>query len=256
MNIPVLMYHALTEEKVDNAYTITVKDFRSHMKFLRDNGYNCLSAEEYYGSLLDGGPVSPSRDIIITFDDGHESNYSRALPVLREFGFIATFFITTDWTGRPEYMSGRQLKELKKAGMSVQSHAKTHRFLDRLRPDEVALELKDSKRAIEDLLGSPVSFISFPGGRYNRGVIECARETGYRAFFSSLPFSIKNYDDNFLIGRYAMKYSQGRIRFEKILAFNRLERSAVKCAYYGKDALKKVLGNDIYYTLWKKYITR
>jgi peptidoglycan/xylan/chitin deacetylase (PgdA/CDA1 family) len=50
-------------------------------------------------------------------------------------------------------MSADQLRALKKAGMSVQSHAKSHRFLDELGPDDVLMEMKASKQALEGLLG-------------------------------------------------------------------------------------------------------
>lgn len=256
MKIPVLMYHALADEKVNNAYTIRSKDFHSHMEFLHDNGYNCLLADDCYRSLLKGNPGPSGKSVMITFDDGHESDFSLALPVLRKFNLKANFFVTTDWIGKPGYMSADQLRALKKAGMSVQSHAKSHRFLDELGPDDVLMEMKASKQALEGLLGADVPFVSFPGGRYNRSVIESGKKAGYLAFFSSLPFSMKRYGDAFLIGRYGIRYSRGQVRFEKIFDLNPLERSAVKCAYYGKDFLKKVLGNDIYYSFWKRYITR
>ncbi len=41
----------------------------------------------------------PKKSVIVTFDDGHESDYTLALPLLRKFNFKATFFITTDWIG-------------------------------------------------------------------------------------------------------------------------------------------------------------
>ncbi len=55
-------------------------------------------------------------------------------------------------------MSSGQLRELKEAGISVQSHAKTHVFLDELWIDEVYRELDQSKSTLEDILGKGVSF--------------------------------------------------------------------------------------------------
>jgi len=76
------------------------------------------------------------------------------LSVLQKFGFSASFFVTTDWIGTPGYMSAEQLRGLKAVGMSVQSYAKTHRFLDRISPEEQFAEIDASKKTLEGILGS------------------------------------------------------------------------------------------------------
>lgn len=256
MGITVLMYHAISKTKEANKYTLKEKDFQSHIKFLCANNYKSILVDEYYQSLLNPSLKIPEKSVVITFDDGHESNYTIALPILKKHNFKATFFITTDWIGKSGYMTSKQLEKLKEEGMSIQSHAKTHFFLDEMSIDNIYEELEQSKKVIENILNEKVAFLSFPGGRYNGNVIKCAKELGYHAFFSSLPFSIKRFGDVFLIGRYGMKYSFGEINYKKLFQLNPVERLAIKTAYYGKYLLKKVIGNNIYYYLWKKYFVR
>ena len=253
MGITVLMYHAISKAKESNKYTLEEKDFQSHIEFLYTNNYKCILVDEYYQSLLNPLLKISEKSVVITFDDGHESNYTIALPLLKKYNFKATFFITTDWIGKLGYMKPEHLRVLKAEGMSVQSHAKTHLFLDEMSFNEIQMELAESKKNLENILREKVSFLSFPGGRYNSNVIKCAKELGYLVFFSSLPFSIKRFGDAFLIGRYGMKYSFGEINYEKLFQLKPIEKLLIKTAYYGKHFLKKVIGNNIYYYLWKRY---
>jgi len=254
------MYHDLvrdkTRDEIKDSYTLAESDFRAHMERLSSNGYTPVLAEDYCRCLRDPCAFLPDKCVLITFDDGHESNLTIAVPILREFGFKATFFITTGRTGTSGYMNPAQLRELKKAGMSVQSHAKTHLFLSELSEADLARELIESKKALEEILGAEVPFLSFPGGRYNRAALEHARSAGYKACFSSVPFHLKRLDGQFLIGRCAVRYTSGATTFEKVLGLGFLGRSALAAACHGKDFLKKILGNDAYYTLWKRYISR
>ncbi len=254
------MYHDLarqqTKDKMKDSYTLAEADFLAHMEYLSSNGYRPILADDYYRSIQNPSLKLPEKSVIITFDDGHESNLTIAVPILKRFNFRANFFITTDRTGTPGYMDPAQLQDLKKAGMSVQSHAKTHLFLNELSEDDLAHELIESKKVLEGILETDVPFLSFPGGRYNREVLEYAKKAKYLACFSSTPFYFKRFENLLLIGRCAIRYTSEKTTFEKVLNLNFFGRSAFTAACYGKDFLKKILGNDIYYTLWKRYVSR
>jgi len=98
--------------------------------------------------------------------------------------------------------------------------------------------------------------MSFPGGRYDSGVVRRAENAGYAACFSSLPFSVSKAGAMHLIGRYAVRYTSGKVAFEELFELSFAGRSFIKCAYLTKGLLKKVHGDDTYYFLWKKYISR
>jgi len=260
MKIPILMYHDLvsgkTRDQMKDSYTLAEADFISHMEHLSANGHRPVLVDDYYRSLQNPSVKLPGKSVIITFDDGHESNLTIAVPIQRRFGFRATFFITTDRTGTDGHMDTEQLRELKKAGMSVQSHAKTHLFLSELGEADLAHELVESKKVLEGIVDADVDFISFPGGRYNGAVLEHAKKAGYHACFSSVPFYFKRFDGLCLIGRCAVRYTAEKTTFEKVLNLGFLGRAAITTAWYSKDFLKIILGNDIYYTLWKRYVSR
>jgi len=251
----VLLYHGVTSDTGEGLSAqagifnyrgkfITPQAFRKHLEWLKRD-FDIVPLTEM---LEERRP----RSLALTFDDGYANNYTDAFQVLRELGVPATFFVTTDWIGRPEFMSPKELRALKEAGMSVHSHARTHAFLDAMGQDAAAGELESSKKRLEDILGARVPYISFPGGRYNAMVLERARQAGYSAVFTSVPFSLKRHKDMFMIGRYAVKNTADEKDFLAVLKSNALERNSLKGAYYCKYFLRRSFGNGFYYSLWKK----
>jgi peptidoglycan/xylan/chitin deacetylase (PgdA/CDA1 family) len=256
MKPTILMYHGLSAKRNRNRYEIEVGCFDKQLNYLFSNGYKCIVVDDFNKSLSNSKAPSYGKAVLITFDDGHESDFNYALPLLKKYSFKATFFITTDWIGKSQYMSAAQLRNLVKEGMSVQSHAKTHSFLDTLDIDSVNVELKESKQKIEDILGQEVRYISLPGGRYNSTTIKCAKAQDYVAMFCSRPFYHRHYDNFPLIGRFGVKQDLDLNGFEQIINNDSLVRMRANSQYAVKFFAKKIMGNKAYYVLWKRFFAK
>ena len=136
----------------------------------------------YAGCTMEAALERPGeRRVAITFDDGTDGQFLHAAPALRARGMSATFFVTTDWIGTPGFMTWEQLRELVAAGMSVQSHTRSHPFLSELDEAGVLAELRGSKAELDARLGQDTTSISLPGGdaprRRLRHVLD---DAGYR----------------------------------------------------------------------------
>jgi peptidoglycan/xylan/chitin deacetylase (PgdA/CDA1 family) len=121
----------------------------------------------------------------LTFDDGHESDYTEAFPVLCELGLRATFFVVPTLVETPGYVTWSQLREMVTAGMEIGSHSLTHPFMDKLGPSELEREWGESKAMIEGRLGSAVRSASLPRGWPPRTLEPTLRRLGYRVFCTS-----------------------------------------------------------------------
>ena len=99
--IPILMYHHVTQEPAAGD-SIGVEDFASHMAALRDEGFTAVTFEDLL-AYVETGRERPEKAVVITFDDGYESNLTLAGPILREYGMKATVFAIGVSVGKDTY---------------------------------------------------------------------------------------------------------------------------------------------------------
>ena len=84
-------------------------------------------------------------------------------------GMTATFFVTTDWIGKPGFASWDELRDMKAAGMSIQSHSHTHPLLASVDRARARSELVESKRLLDQGLGQDTDTFALPGGSLPAG---------------------------------------------------------------------------------------
>jgi peptidoglycan/xylan/chitin deacetylase (PgdA/CDA1 family) len=181
--IPVLMYHAVHAAGAgcagaDPHYAVSVAAFDRHVALMRASGMRISSV----ASILARGGAQ--REVAVTFDDGHSSN-GAAAERLHAAGGSADFFVNASLVGSADRLDWPALRDLAAAGMSIQSHGYTHRYLNELLPGEVEHELAASKAMIEDRLGAPVTLFAPPGGRLAPGLAELAARLGYQGLCTS-----------------------------------------------------------------------
>ena len=89
--LPILSFHALEDQPSVTSFSPSV--FRRGMAKLHESGFRALSLLEAVDDLRRGNPF-PKRSFVITFDDGYQSVYDQAFPVLQRHGMSATVFLT------------------------------------------------------------------------------------------------------------------------------------------------------------------
>ena len=92
----ILCYHGVAqrdEHEWNPAFYVTVEHLSARFRLLRDGGYTVLPLGEAITRLRAGS--LPGKSVAITFDDGMHDFYSRALPVVQEFAFPVTVYLTT-----------------------------------------------------------------------------------------------------------------------------------------------------------------
>ncbi len=137
--------------------TVSSTSFELMLDVVAASGHEGCSLEE---ARARGGRPR----VAITFDDGTAGQYEHAAPALRARGMTATFFVVTDWVGSTGFMSWDDLRQLKKWGMSVQSHSKSHPLLSELGAEELRRELEESRRELDAQLAQRTTEIALPSG--------------------------------------------------------------------------------------------
>jgi len=208
--IPVITFHKVDPSFEWGVTRVTPRQFRKIISGLADRGYKTVNLDNIYSDTAS----LPEKPVILTFDDGYESVYDYAAPVLKEFDFTGTIFIITGYVGKEndwdvnlgglrfKHLSWSQIHDLKKAGFEIGSHTIHHPDLTRISREMVKKEIFQSKEELEQKTGDEVKFISFPFGRYDDDVLNLCLQAGYKG---GCTYWIHKKDENnsFLRGRRA-----------------------------------------------------
>jgi peptidoglycan/xylan/chitin deacetylase (PgdA/CDA1 family) len=245
------MYHEVVgrQQEVGDFWSVTAETFARQLDWIRAQGYRVVTMEE---AVQRPHPLQ----VAVTFDDGYIGQYCQAFRILAERGMRATFFVTTDWVGTPGFVTWDGLREMKAAGMSIQSHTVTHRFLSTLDRDEVLQELVRSKEEIDDRLGQRTTSLSLPGGDCSRGSIEAlARRAGYRFLASSEPgTNAPRYrQDPAWIARLTVRRGQPDGWFERQVRQDPSLLWRARARYRALDLARTFIGRERYH-VWRQQL--
>lgn len=189
--IPILTYHRFGEH-CTSPLCIPTQVFELQMRYLKENGYHVLTAEELL-AFLEYRQSLPKKSVLITMDDGYRSAYTIAYPILKKYGFTAILFVYTDFVGvSSSAITWDQLREMKANGFAVGSHTIFHSDLTTKKDGEtesefiarIKKELHGSKEIIDRKLAQDTYILSYPYGRYDQRVIEFTRLAGYKIAMS------------------------------------------------------------------------
>jgi peptidoglycan/xylan/chitin deacetylase (PgdA/CDA1 family) len=229
-----LLYHELRPSESQYSYVLETGMFERHVDLfvqLRKAGSSGLWPE-------------------VTFDDGHISNFEYAAPILQSRGLTAQFFITVGWTGnRHGYMGWPELRALHESGQSIGAHGWTHSLLTHCTERDLQTELSSARLTLEDKLGTSITTMSLPGGRYNRRVLAACEEAGYLRVYTSVPRA-EPLPLGATIGRLNIR---GDMQPEWIANLVQPDSSALfrlGRQYQMKAAAKGLLGDRLYEKLW------
>ena len=189
--VPILTYHRFAESCESNM-CMPRKAFENQMRYLSDNGYHVITAEQLM-AFLEYRQGLPKKSVLITMDDGYRSVYKIAYPILKEFGYTATLFIYTDFIGVSKMaVTWDQLKEMKADGFMIGSHTIGHSDLTRPQESEpepeflarIKKELYGSKKILDQKLAQNTFFLAYPFGYYDQRSMQMAKKAGYKVAMS------------------------------------------------------------------------
>ncbi len=236
--VRILYYHSISDAPIRSS--VSPPDFARQIAYLVRHGYTLLSLADVVGRLSSGAPL-PERCTVITLDDGFQDNYEHALPILTRFNAPATVFLTVGYIGTdrlptltrtdfmPRPLAWSEVKAMQDAGIEFGSHTLTHPMLSEVPPHVARREIGESKRLLEDRLGTDVPFFCYPRGDFNAAVEGIVREAGYRAAGTTLPGLNDRRTDLFRLRRTYIGRHDSPEEFAKKMAgaYDLLQQAAV-----------------------------
>lgn len=194
--VPILMYHHLSED-VTNSEMVSPEQFEAQIRALSEAGYTGVSFDELQAYVLRGEPL-PEKPVVITFDDGYESNYTLAYPILQKYNMKATIFAIgvsfgkdhykdTDYAITPHFGAAEAAEMAASGLISIQSHTYDMHQWPPYETDSAVREnilqlpgeseeayvqaltedFTRSRALLEDAAGQPVDVLAYPAGQYS-----------------------------------------------------------------------------------------
>jgi biofilm PGA synthesis lipoprotein PgaB len=214
----ILSYHEIAEksETLDATYTVTPKHFDEQIKWLLDNGYHFINVDDVIKYRKHKTPL-PDKAVLLTFDDGYQSVYANAYPVIKKYKIPTVIALVGSWLiskekvdfsgqiiNRNKFLSQAEIKEMVASGLveigshsyglhhgiqgnpqgNMQPAVTTRQYINDHYEDE-----KSYKKRIKDDLAENSSFLKkytgqkprvmvWPYGHYNKEVREIAESLG------------------------------------------------------------------------------
>jgi peptidoglycan/xylan/chitin deacetylase (PgdA/CDA1 family) len=116
-----------------------------------------------------------SKVVILTFGDTEKTQFTTATPILDQYGFKASFFITCSYVGdqkQTQRMSWNDIVALQQDGQDIESKGMTHADLSTLSPNALDIEIGGSKQCLENHgINSPNIFAAVHGDVWNNPVV-------------------------------------------------------------------------------------
>ncbi|BAU11991.1 hypothetical protein LEP3755_25150 [Leptolyngbya sp. NIES-3755] len=191
--IRVLTYHRFGYQPRD-PFCVTPKDFETQMAWLARHK-RAVSLEQIE-RFLRGEIDLPNGSVLVTIDDGYQSVYDFALPILKKYNIPAVVFVTVSAIDHHEdaepHLTWNQVRELA-SHITVASHGWTHRSLGKISFEEMQVEVLRSRKMLEQKLGNPVTAFAYPFGTladFNATTATVLQNSHYQYAFTSQHGSI------------------------------------------------------------------
>lgn len=211
--VAVLMYHHV-DETAESSSTVTPRLFRAQLELLKQRKYHFITMDEFL-KFMDGTADVPGNAVLVTFDDGYESFYTKAYPILRELQVPAVNFVITGDLEHPKEtyipsMSREEIRSmLSESPQLVSFGCHTNAMHDKLPSGEAALigratqngqketteaykerVLSDTKTCLaklSELTAKPVNTMAYPFGITNPAATALVAQAGVRYAFTITP---------------------------------------------------------------------
>ncbi|HXR14481.1 MAG TPA: polysaccharide deacetylase family protein [Solirubrobacteraceae bacterium] len=204
-SVPILMYHVILAAPAGAPFPglyVTPTLFAQQMQALAAAGYHAVTMNQMWDNWHRGTPLPAGRPIVISFDNGYESQYRFALPVLRSLGWVGVENLQL--SGLPVSQGGlsrRQVRGLVAAGWELDTQGYNHADLITLSASELHFQVAVARARIRALYGVHADWFCYPSGHYDAAVIASVKAAGFRGSTTVVPGWAAPGDDPYRLPR-------------------------------------------------------
>lgn len=248
----VLMYHHVSPHPGGGTYgtalTVSPQEFDDQLRILSAAGCAVVGVERLVADVRSGR--APRCEVALTFDDGYEDAATVAAPMLRRYGDVGTFFVTTGLLDTPGHLTDTEVRALAASGMDIEAHTVTHPDLTRIAPSAVMREVDGSRETLRLLTHDDVAAFAYPAGRFDSNVERAVSAAGFDVAFATsagdiTPAALTR--DRFALPRFRVLRGRGSALLRHVIAAHggSTAPTATASATEVRDiARDRIAGND------------
>lgn len=191
----VLQYQNISEDTENFLDTwIYHKSFEEQLEFFSKNDFPIISLSDVI-AYLNGKLHIKKQSFCLTFDTGFVEHFTLGYPLLKKFGYPATFFVRIDTIGKKDCIRGRnvqymdwdQNREQANAGMTIGLYGCKGQWLTKTPLEDVEKEVADAKEALKKELKMQVAYYGVREGVPSRDKIDFIKKEGFEAVLCQSP---------------------------------------------------------------------
>ena len=219
------MYHRFNENKYPST-NIRMDVFDEQMKIIKKFNYKFYDPGRFISEFES---PKPTKEILITIDDGFKSFYNEAWPYLKENKIPFILFVSTEPVGKNGYMSWDEIKEIEKSDIGyIGHHSHTHEYLIDKSNEEFINDIETATKIFKEKLGYVPKIFSYPFGEYSSYMKNYISEN-FEVAFGQHSGVIDRNKDKFELPRFPINEKYGDLkRFKSLINYAPLEYKSLR----------------------------
>jgi peptidoglycan/xylan/chitin deacetylase (PgdA/CDA1 family) len=203
--VPILMYHVIAPAPAGAPFPglyVTPEEFAAQMRALQRGGWTAVTLDQVSAYWRKGISLPHGKPIVVSFDNGYQSQFTRALPILRRLGWVGDENIQL--TGLPPSQGGLgddEIRGLIAAGWELDTQGISHADLIALDAQQLHEQVATSRATIQRRFHVPVNWFCYPSGHYDASVIAAVRAAGYAGSTTVVPGWARSSEDPYRLHR-------------------------------------------------------
>jgi peptidoglycan/xylan/chitin deacetylase (PgdA/CDA1 family) len=199
------MYHVIAPAPAGAPFPglyVTPDEFAAQMQALKAAGWHAVTLDQLAAYWRTGAPLGRGKPIVLSFDNGYQSQYTQALPVLSRLGWVGDENIQI--SGLPPSQGGlgrAEVRGLIAAGWELDTQGFDHADLITLDAQQLHFQVAVTRQVLQQRYGVPVNWFCYPSGHYDPTVVAAVRSAGYSGSTTVVPGWAHPGDDPYRLHR-------------------------------------------------------
>jgi peptidoglycan/xylan/chitin deacetylase (PgdA/CDA1 family) len=177
-------------------------EFATQMQALKSAGWHAVTLDQVEAYWRRGVALGAGKPIVLSFDNGYQSQYTQAFPVLRRLGWVGVENVQL--TGLPPSQGGLgtgEIRGLVSAGWELDTQGFSHADLITLDAQQLHYQVAVARSVVQQRYHVPVNWFCYPSGDYDATVVAAVQSAGYLGSTTVVPGWAHPTDDPYQLPR-------------------------------------------------------